>query len=333
MDMTRTVLESIWHDIRQGAPFLLITVFLAAMMCAFAAARNQPTLWRDVPGGLFWGWLAAMAAAVTFLYASAFIEEWIRKTYEYNNWRVLQVYALCTFGPVCLFAGAWFRVQIKQRRIRQELGLSPLRHRWFAISLRTLMLIQLGLVLTIGGWYSFNRGEIRWRYSWKQRLAWRETVHARFNGYGWHLQDLWKPLMLRCDGPLVGFNDQVLAQLQPDDQLQYLQVDSDQLTNGGMNTIAEQTRLTFLNIKSANVTDQGVAQLTKLPQLDCLILDCPKLTDAVLSELQHCPKLKNLLINRPEISPEALAAYKAARPDVGISVRHPWPPVTKPSAP
>lgn len=338
MDITYIVLETLWQDVQQLVLLLLVTVPVAGVMCAAAAAGNKPTLWRDFPGGLFWGWMAAMAAAVTFSCATAFTVGFIHRAYDSNNWRVLEIYALCIFGPVCLFtcywvAGAWFRYKIKQRRIRQELGLPDQPYRWSAISLRTLLLIQLGVFFTIGGWYSANRSSIEYRYRWKQRLAWQETVHARFDGYGWHLRKMWHPLTLCSTGPLVNFNDQVLTKLQPDDQLKKLCVNSDQLTNVGMQTIAEQTNLTDLRIKSASITDAGVAQLAKLPQLEFLTLDCPLLTDAVLVELQKCPKLKGVIIAHPKISREAFAAYRAAKPNVGISVNHPWPPVMKPAAP
>lgn len=335
MDMTRIVFEALWDDVRQVGPFLLVTVSLAAAMCAIAAVRNEPTIWRDVPGGMFWGWIAAMAAAICFTIASAFIEEFIRKTYGYNNWRVLQIFALCIFGPICLFAcywiaGAWLRYKIKLQRIRQELGLPVLPHRWYAISMRTLLLIQLVVFLTIGGWYSAHRGEIKSRYRWEQKLAWQETVHSRFGRYGWRLiADQWLPLMLMGDQPLVGFDDQVLEKLDPADELKMLQINSDQLTDVGMRFIGEQTSLEFLTIKTENVTDAGLAELAKLPKLNYLSLNCPNLTDAALAELQKCSALKNIIILSPEISREALAAYQAAKPEVHIHVNHPWLPTKK----
>jgi hypothetical protein len=334
MDMTRIVLESLWNDMRLFGPFWLLTFFVAGVMTAVAAVRNEPTFWRDLPGGLLWGWLAGMTVAIVFSIASVYIEESIRKAYDYKNWQVLQVFALVIFGPICLVVcywttGWWFRRKIKQRRLRHEQGLPILPHAWYAISLRTFLLIQLGVFLTIGGWYSANRNSLESRYHWKQRRAWHETVHARFDRYGWNLGNCWEPLQLKCSAPLVGFDDQVLEKLLPTDELRTLHIHSDQLTIVGMRTISEQATLEYLTITSQKIKNADLVPLAKLPRLRRLILDCPNLTEAALDELQKCPALEDISIRRPEISREALAAFRAAKPKVFITANHPWIPVKR----
>ena len=303
-----------------GALYLIPAVIVAF----FAAAWTNPTYWRDVLPGMFWGLVVGGLVWSVVMYVT--YTTWQRFSPKYNDLVARQIF-FGSFLPAAIIQFIalryYYRWRIQERIRLQDPNAQPVKRR-FAFSLRNILLLQIGLAMVFSIWLGYRRSDIRHRQAeaeWKNRQA---SIQARFGEVGWQIraQFYYTGLELQqtLRTPLPGFSEAVLKQLTPADRLKWLEIRSDALTDAGLDVISQQEKITWLDLQSVHVTDKGIAHLKKLKSLQYLHLDCPQLTEKVLADLGEMESLKHVTLYRSQIPKERGVEFEIAHPDVKIGI-------------
>ena len=331
-----STLRSDLQSLVEFVAFLSFLWFLPACVVSFiAAARTEPTLWRHVPLGIFWGWIAGvLAAAVTGVISLAVAETGLFR----ENW-VTIVIAFGTCGIAAIIANYRAATSYYQNRIKARLGWQitdpPLQpaNRWYSFSLRKLLLSQVILLSVMGLWLAVRRGEIHRRRKSADDLAkliakadaekaYRARLLSRFGGHWQHINAGSDGLSLRLSSQTKqpGFQEEVLSRFEPQDRLYEIMIGSDQLTDAGLEILSRNEELKHVVIESNQVTDAGLAHLKKLKKLEWLNLTCSQVTEQGMDDLKSLENLKFLAIYHSKIPFERGKEFQESRPGVQVFV-------------
>lgn len=310
------VLEMLWRD-TQFLGTILCVVGLIWLVPSFvitfvAAARTEPTLWRDLPAGVFWGWLAGSAALAVCL-ALSLAALAIGNTGE--SWLSISFVFGCS-GFAAVVANYRAAVRFHRQRIQDRLGWKldydppePAKRR-FSFTLRQLLISQMVFIFAFALWVGARRDQIVRKYRFRQeeaeRMEYMQSVERRFGSYGWTTmfemeEGLW---LGQSRGRLSGFRDEVLERIEPRDRLFELTLRSNELTDAGLEILSRNDNVQQLEIASDRVTDKGIAHLKRLKKLKRLTLECPALTAASLEELRALESLQYLTLYASQIPRE-----------------------------
>lgn len=102
------------------------------------------------------------------------------------------------------------------------------------------------------------------------------------------------------------------------DQITWLNLSNQQITDDMLATIGQFTNLTHLRLEKNPVTDKGIENLAGLVHLESLNLYGTDITNETLGELEKFPALKKLYLWQTEVSPEAVEELQKNRPDLDI---------------
>jgi Leucine-rich repeat (LRR) protein len=104
------------------------------------------------------------------------------------------------------------------------------------------------------------------------------------------------------------------------ERLRRLNLSHTEITDAGMERIADCPHLEQLRLASPNVTDAGLAHVAKLSELRFLHLLQMPITDAGLDKLHGLPRLESLYLDGTKVTDEGLAGLVAALPNVHLHV-------------
>lgn len=326
------VLEMLWRDTQFLGTLVcvagLIWLIPAFVITFVAAARTEPTLWRDLPAGVFWGWLAGSAALAVCL-ALSFAALAIGNTRE--SWLSLSFVFGCS-GFAAVAANYRAAVRFHRQRIQDRLGWKLDYHspepakRRFSFTLRQLLISQMVFIFAFALWVGVRRDHIlrthRYRQQEAERVAYLQSLEERFGGYGWtDMYTLKEGLWLRqSQGRLAGFRDEVLERLEPRDRLFDLTLRSNELTDAGLEILGRNDNIERLHIASDQVTDKGIAHLKRLKKLKRLTLECPLLTEATLEELRGLESLQELILYSSQIASERGEELERSHSQVNVHI-------------
>jgi hypothetical protein len=91
--------------------------------------------------------------------------------------------------------------------------------------------------------------------------------------------------LVECDNPRVG--DETLVHLEKLHRLEWLLLDSDQISDAGVRRLANLTALGRLDLGSRQITDDGIAALERLSNLRWLALRRTQVTPAGVERLRR----------------------------------------------
>jgi hypothetical protein len=307
------------------APCAIVVGFVAAAITEF-------THWLDLPSGMLRAWIASsglgVALGLVFFGASFVLWQLLRSYDVLGVMSVLGFMYLAASFVACLWLQGHIAVRYFHRKIIQLNGWktdadSPLpANRRYSYSLRNMLLGQVILMFALGAWIGMRRQSIEMQYRWQQRMVHQRDVVARFGPYGWQALVTSDGLIMSCHPTLLNFHDSVLDQIRLTEDLETIDLPSDQLTDDGLARIARHPRLHRIAIKSNQVTDAGIAHLKQLPALRDVTLSCDEISDEALAHLQAIPTLRSVRIQVPRISKAAADQFRQARPDVQLLVIH-----------
>jgi hypothetical protein len=110
------------------------------------------------------------------------------------------------------------------------------------------------------------------------------------------------------------FTDADLKALLDFPNITLFDVESDMITDDGLQYLAQLDRLKWLYLRSTKVTGRGFSHLAKLKGLRRVYLFCPAITDAALRDLERMSELEDVSIIHRTLSDEAIARFKKNRP-------------------
>jgi hypothetical protein len=296
------------------------------------AANEQPSRFRDVASGAFWGMLAGVPAwVVTFLILLSGLQ--IAGALSSQDLVLaLKVVSALAGVPAAYYASAWYFRQKAQQLWGWAIEYPPTppqpANRWYSFSLKRLFAAQFVLIFVLALWVGARRDKIQRAYQQRRAMAelqaYQETLKTRFDGFGWEVRSYPRQrLYLDEQQPgalLINFDDKVLERIEPSDHLQRITIRSDSLTDAGLELLSRHPGIECLEIQSAQVTDAGVAHLTKLTQLKRVQLTCPQLTAKSLDDLQTMESLENVTLQKVTIPSIRRSEFETARPGVKIYI-------------
>lgn len=327
----QVLLEDLAHLVGYFILFSVVGVVPAlAISIGAGAANDQPSRWRDVPSGAFWGLLAGVPAWVLTFLILLSVFQMAGALSNNDIVAALMVVSASAGVLAAYFASAWYF----RRKARQLWGwaiesppppLQPANH-WYSFSLQRLFIAQFVLIFVLALWVGARRDYIARVYQQRREaaewLAHKERLATRFGVHGWrvwhHRKELW--LNQPRGTNLVNFSDEILARLEPADQLWQLEVRSDALTDVGLEYISRNPTIRKLELESKQVTDLGMAHVRKMTSLEEITLTCPSLTVQSLEELQTLKSLKKVTLYQSTIPWRRRREFKQARPEVSILV-------------
>jgi hypothetical protein len=332
MDVILEVLVSDLRWLAASTGIIGAFLFIPAVFAGFiAAVRTAPTRWCDVPGGILRGWLASVLAAIVwmlfFFRLGQFLVEILRPLPEARLDQPL-ILAFGIGALVCPVIGYFVAVRYFRWKVK-DLGWKianepPRRQRRYAFTMRTLLIVQLAVVVVFGLWVTGRRELIHAQTSLRQTELWRAELGERLAGYGWDLAYPQRPLRLAHPEPqLRNFNDDVLDRLLPSDQVSHLELRSDELTDEGIKKLAAHPTLCSLELHSLKITDSGVKHLKSLSNLEVVNLSSPQLTDQVLDDLGSTRSLRTIIVYDGKITRAAAARFREDNPEVSLLVVSP----------
>jgi hypothetical protein len=323
------ILDTLWHDVQMlGNAIVDLGVFWlipAAVIGFIAAAKTEPTRWRDLPVGIFWGWLGGVPSGIAALLVLAGMLE----ITELGRWRYSEFLwggVLIAGGIVAIVTNYRSSVRYYRWKIQQLYGwkiddppLRPANH-LYSFTLRRLLIVQFVAIFVFAMWVGARREMILQAYEYQREEAYKQNLQTRFGDFGWHgyrfgQEGLW----LRMRGrSLVNFQDQVLERLEPADRLTQMEIRSDALTDRGLEILSRNAALSELRMQSQQVTDAGIVHLKKLKSLRRVELACPQLTEESLDSLQGIESLQYVTLYHSKITPERALEFKEKRPGVSF---------------
>lgn len=231
------------------------------------------------------------------------------------------------------------------RRLSNTATITVMRY-----SLRTLLLVLTLLCVVPGGWVAYKRQRAANQRAAVEAL---DKLGVRF-GYvddskrPWYLPEVLDDhrfdtvTSIDCTNSLV--KDEDLVHLEQFPGITTLDLQNRSVTDAGLRHIRRLRNLRELRLDQTLVTDQGLRQLQDLPQLRSLSLVDTAITDqgittieqlseledldligtqittAGFSRLQSLQHLQNLCVPRNVVTPESLARFHKAVPEIAISV-------------
>ncbi len=102
------------------------------------------------------------------------------------------------------------------------------------------------------------------------------------------------------------------------EQITWLNLANQNITDAMLAKIAELPNLTRLQIQQNPITDAGIANLEKLQNLETLNLYGTQVTDAALTSIEKLPNLKKLFLWQTQVTPEGAEGLKAKLPKLVI---------------
>ncbi len=104
------------------------------------------------------------------------------------------------------------------------------------------------------------------------------------------------------------------------DRLRRINLAHTEITDAGMERIADCPHLEQLRLASPNVTDAGLSHVAKLSELRFLHLLQMPITDAGLDKLHGLSRLESLYLDGTNVTDEGLAGLVAALPNVHLHI-------------
>jgi hypothetical protein len=311
--------------------FTLVGVIPALLIAMGAGAANEhPSRWRDVPSGAFWGLLAGVPAWVATYLILLSVFQIAGAVSNHDIVAALMVGSAAAGVPAAYHASAWYFRRKAQQLFSWAIETPPTppqpANHWYSFSLQRLFVAQFVLIFVLALWVGARREHIAWVYQQRREAAeWsatKERLATRFGVHGWrvwhHRKELW---LHQPDGMnLVKFSDEILARLEPADQLWQIEVRSDALTDVGLEYLSRNPTIRKLEIESKQVTDLGISHVRKMTSLEEIKLTCPSLTARSLDELQTLKSLKKVTLYKSTIPWQRVNEFKQARPEVRIIV-------------
>jgi hypothetical protein len=113
-------------------------------------------------------------------------------------------------------------------------------------------------------------------------------------------------------------NPAVLRRMESLKELTHLSMTSKNINDDYISRLAaKMPKLRELGLLGGNISDRGIARLAALKDLQWLRISGPEISDASLLSLAQMPSLRQItLLSSTNLSDEAIAQFKARRPDV-----------------
>lgn len=92
-----------------------------------------------------------------------------------------------------------------------------------------------------------------------------------------------------------------------------------QITDKGLEKIADLTELRELTLDGANITDDGLKHLAKMSKLQTLILSSTKVTDDGMQHLTKLPKLENVYLFDTKVTDSGVGVLKRWKIEIKVS--------------
>ena len=215
------------------------------------------------------------------------------------------------------------------------------RRRWWQISLRTLLILALGLSWFVirgerqrrsvasfeamGGVVFYDTPEERFLdlTRWLPRDYLDNVTHVRLVGHRMtdagaaHLGVLTR--LQGVDLRATPLTDAGLVHLHGLSRLKWLNLSGTQVTDVGVAHLQSSGRLETLDLDGTQVTDAGLAHLKDLSRLDRLSLRATQVTDAGLVHLEGLDRLQWLYLDHTNVTGAGAAKLRKVLPKTRIS--------------
>jgi hypothetical protein len=213
-------------------------------------------------------------------------------------------------ATVCLGFVAPFFAEIYHLRAPSQPAHEISNRRRWRVSLRTILLMQLVLLIVGGIWLGGLRDESASLYE-KRRAAMEQLMlqkdcDDRFAKFGWRsaLVFTGKRYQLQLAG--VRNPHLALAEVTPADQTILLQIGNPNLTDSDLQQISKLSTLEQLNIGGGGTLGSGLRSLGELHELKKMWLNAKTIDPAGLATVAQLPKLEELFIWCDQVSDDDL---------------------------
>lgn len=217
--------------------------------------------------------------------------------------------------------------------------------RW-RVSLRSLILVQLILLVADGFWTGGLRQEVASRIDGRRQQAVWEEREVRFFKLGWRASQVIKSAkyQLRLNG--IGLNNASagLLEVRPEDHIVSLEIYNTNLTdadlrvissfatlerltitgsslNTGLADVRDLRELKYLTLVSPAINSSALIEVASLPNLKELHIECDQLNDADLTELCRNTSVPHLRFDSKGVTDQSLPAIQANTTLQSISIR------------
>lgn len=189
------------------------------------------------------------------------------------------------------------------------------KRRWLRFSLRSMLLLVLGLsvffavyanrvhrqqraiaaIETLGGSVSYANGEAGWTPDWLRKLLGKDFFF-----------DV-KKVHLDSGAAIHNVKDEDLRHLLVFPHLKDVYLQSNLITDEGLDTLRQLEELEAVYLISAQVSDEGLAKLKGLQNLRALNLDWTGVTSSGLRHLSSFPNLEHLHLMELHLNEDGLS--------------------------
>ncbi|WP_254513735.1 hypothetical protein [Anatilimnocola floriformis] len=305
---------------------MLVMSVVGPAIATFACLRRPPFQWRTWRSSAWVAWRTGVVVCVaSTLFGVGIVQLLSNLIAGYQPLDMQSVTTICLLGYLLAFGVAYRRTVRHLATIAEPEKDS----RRFAFSLRTLILVQVAIIVAIGLWVA-NRHPfhvLKMQQLAQQHQIDEQRMEAqvmqRLQQPGWHAVVSSNPRRLQLftqGSDLPGFSEQTLDRITREDGLSLIEVRSDQLTDLGVSKLAEHRDLKFLTLKSDSISDSCFAAFAGHPSLLALRVDSNNLTDEVFQQLQQIPKLKEVHLTLPMGTEAAINSYRQTKPGVKVTI-------------
>jgi hypothetical protein len=127
-------------------------------------------------------------------------------------------------------------------------------------------------------------------------------------------------LQIQCKRVEDHFGDAEMELLEPlTDRITWLDLGNTQVTDEGVQLVAEMSKLSRLYLQNTSVGDEGLAAVADLKELEYLNMYGTNVTDEGLKHLIGCEALETLYLWQTEVTKEGIAPIREKFPGLDIT--------------
>jgi hypothetical protein len=298
--------ELAWRDLQLVSLLFLanaLLIFLPSMFAGFIARRFMLGSGASANGQCFRRcWFVSL---VSFLVMVVVGLAWNWREAKQSFHRVDWFVATLCLGVVAPFFAEVYHLRASSQPAPEV----STRRRW-RVSLRTILLVQLILLVAGGIWLGGMRDEIASQYenrrvAAEQRMLQREC-DDRFAKFGWTSALVFTGHHYQLQLAGVANPHLALAEVTSADQTYLLQIGSPNLTDSDLQKIGKLSTLQHLNIGGGGALGPGLCSMGELKELKILWLNAKTIDPAGLAAIAQLPKLEELYIWCDQVSDDDL---------------------------
>lgn len=125
--------------------------------------------------------------------------------------------------------------------------------------------------------------------------------------------------LVRCGRQFADANIPVIEHFDTD-AIVALRLDSNSVSNAGLEALPSLPSLKALVLESTQITDKGLSTLGKFPRLQYVVIKDTRIGDRGLDYLTNCKRLKAVSITGSTLSQSSIEAFCEALPDCQLDV-------------